>query len=418
MFRFLLPLLALTLLMDCNSEKTKASPASAPPLLKTGFWRAVLASPGGELAFSLKIENDGDGYRATVHNGDERLLLDRAQIDSNGEILLSIDHYESEFQAKLNESGTEMLGEWTKVSGADKLSRLPFHATFGQTERYPATSPEEPVDLAGRWAVSFDNNEGEPQPAVAEFQQSGNRLLGTFLTPTGDYRYLEGVVDGNQMVLSCFDGGHAFLFKAVLGEENHLQGDFWSRDTWHETWSAVRDETAVLEDPFHLTALKDDLTTFRFSFPDLEGNLVNQDDPRLQNRVRVISIFGSWCPNCNDEAPFLQELYEDYRERGLAVIGLAFEMTGDTERDIRVIKRFQKRHGLTYPILLAGGSTNKAQAARTLPDLNHVLAFPTTIFIDRQGKVAAIHTGFAGPGTGIHYQNLKRTVREKIESLL
>ncbi len=418
MFRFSLAMLVLLSIMGCKSDHPPATESAAPPALQTGWWRAVLTSPGGELAFMLKIENEGSGFRATVQNGEEMLPLDRVEIDAHGEVVMSIDHYESTFRAALDEGGAVMRGEWTKVTGSDKLSRLPFRASLDQKQRYTPSSAQAPENLAGRWAVTFDNNDGEPQPAVAEFEQEGHRLRGTFLTPTGDYRYLEGMVDGREMVLSCFDGGHAFLFKARLTEENGLRGDFWSRDSWHETWSATRDENADLEDPFGLTSLKEGLSAFRFNFPDLEGKPVSQDDPSLQNKVRIVTIFGSWCPNCNDEAPFLQQLYEDYNERGLEVIGLAFEMTGDAQRDIRVLKRFQRRHGLTYPILLAGGSTSKAKAAEALPDLTHVLAYPTTIFIDRQGKVAAIHTGFSGPGTGIHYENLQRTIRQKIETLL
>ncbi len=408
--------MALLTVLACGRGVESPETAAAVEL-RTGVWRAVLQSPGGELPFRLEIGRDGDGYVASAHNGAETLALDRVEISGEGVVTLALDHYESVFTARLEEDGTRMAGEWTKTTGPDKQARLPFFADHGQTHRFALESAGAPADIGGRWAVTFAN-EGEPEPAVAEFRQDGDRLLGTFLTPTGDYRFLEGGVAGDTLFLSCFDGGHAFLFRATLGADGTLTGDFWSRDSWHDTWTAVRDEDAALDDAYAMNKLTNDERLFRFSFPNLAGEVIDQDHPSLAGKVRLLTIFGSWCPNCNDEAPLLQELYDAYRDRGLVVVGLAFEMTEDAARSRKVLKRFQKRHGLDYPILLAGGSTSKTQAGEALPDIDRVIAYPTSILIGRDGKVEAIHTGFTGPGTGDRYGKLKEKYRARIEALL
>ncbi len=412
MKKLLLLLGLVGMIQACNTgEKPK------PFELKSGLWRVVMHSPGGELPFTLKVDRADGVLRATAHNDDETLAFDTVWVDDQGQVSFSIDHYESTFKGQLNPEGTRIDGTWRKVTGNEKWSQLDFHAEYNNTNRFELKTDQESASFGGRWAVVFAN-EGAPEPAVAIFKQEDARLTGTFLTPTGDYRFLEGGVEGNRLFLSCFDGGHAFLFTADLQEDGSLTGDFWSKDTWHDTWTAHRDEEAALEDAFELTHLKEDAPGFRFQFPDMEGTMVAHDDPSLNGKVRLISIFGSWCPNCNDEAPFLQELYETYADQGFEVLGLAFEMTEDRERNVKILKRFMKKHGLSYRILQAGTSTDKAKAAQTLPDLQHVMSFPTTILIDRNGEVSSIHTGFSGPGTGEAHEALKKTYHEKIQALL
>jgi len=114
--------------------------------------------------------------------------------------------------------------------------------------------------------------------------------------------------------------------------------------------------------------------------------------------VVVLSITGSWCPNCHEESPLLQSYYERYREQGLEVVALAFEYTGDPVRDTDQLRIFARRHQLTYPILLAG-TTEEGEIARKLPQLVNFGAYPTTIFVGRDGTVKRIHTGFEGRAT-------------------
>ncbi|CAM2008109.1 TlpA disulfide reductase family protein [Acanthopleuribacter pedis] len=414
---------ALLLLAGACSQPQSNEPAPANTettptenmALQTGTWRFEMTSPGGPLPFTVTIlEHDG-GYKAGAHNDTEVLPFDTVTVSGN-QVTLSIDHYESQFTGTLDETGTEISGEWTKLVDHTRTAKLPFTANHGDAMRFVPNN-KAGSNVAGTWAVAF-TQDGEPSgEAVADFRQTDQKVTGTFRTPTGDYRFLEGLMDGNQLKLSCYDGGHAFLFHAELGEDGTLSGEFWSSDKWYERWTAKRDADATLPEATNQNRITNDEGLFRFSFPNLNGETVSHDDAALQGKVRLVSIFGSWCPNCNDEAPLLQQLKQDYSKKGLAVIGLAFEATGDTARDTRALKRFAKRHKLDYPILLAG-TKDKAGAGKMLPDLDSVLAYPTSLLINREGKVVRIHTGFNGPGTGVHHEKLVKDLRREIEKLL
>ncbi len=416
----LLPYLAAFLIcLACSPAPTTIEAPSATDL--AGVWRGVLESPGGELPFALEVVQRSEGLAAVVSNGEERAPVSSVTMAGRS-VRFAFAGYDAVLEAELDGAGATMSGTWSKLK-PEGYSRLPFRAAKGQAHRFgpdpePEGSETPPVDFSGIWAVTFRDSDGE-DPARGEFRQDGNRVLGTFLTPTGDYRYLDGRADGPRLRLSTFDGAHAFLFDARLGEDGTLAGDFWSRDSYHATWIARRipSEETVLPDAWSLVGLTNDEGRFRFSFPDLEGQPLSLEDPRFAGKVVLVNLFGTWCPNCNDKAPLLGEWYRGYRDRGLEIVGLAYEYTGDSVRDGRQVRRFAERHGIDYPLLLAGLS-DKAQAAATLADLDRVVAFPTTVFIGRDGRVRRIHSGFSGPGTGEHYLRLKAELEATIEELL
>ena len=387
-----------------------------------GPWRGVLQSPGGELPFGIVVERLGDGLSGYVVNGSEEVPFSDVTLE-DGVVRLVYAWYDSRIEAELFDG--RMVGLWTKTAAEGKISSLPFEATRSLEARFlpVGESGLEPGDasvtsIAGAWDVVFADEDGS-EPARGELHQDGARVSGTFLTPTGDYRFLEGSYEEGLLRLSTFDGGHAFLFHARAGADGDLVGDFWSRDTYHATWSAERgDELETpLPDAWELVGLTNDEGRFAFDFPDLDGERLRSDDPRFDGKVVLVNIFGSWCPNCNDKAPLLSEWARTYRDLGLEVVGLAYEFTGDPERDRQMVRRFGVRHRIDYPLLVAGVS-DKAKAAETLPDLTSVVAYPTTVFIDRTGRVRKIHSGFSGPGTGLHYDRLIAEMTATIEALL
>ncbi|MFQ5720409.1 MAG: TlpA disulfide reductase family protein, partial [Acidobacteriota bacterium] len=373
-------------------------------------------------------------------NGEEKVPF--TTVDSvEDHFVLRLDGYDSEIVARLDAATGELRGEWSKTIPEGR-SRLPFVARRGQSFRFepPAGSedagghrpqaaaaigrtrtpaPEDPDPLSGAWDAVFTDEDGT-EPARAEFSLDGTHLTGTFLTPTGDYRFLDGDFIDARLRLSAFDGGHVFLFHARLAEDGSLAGDFWSRDRYHATWTARRaaaDDPAALADPAAAVNLVDGARTLRFDFPDLDGHRVASTDPRFAGKVVLVVLFGSWCPNCNDEAPALARWDRIYRDRGLAIVGLAYEFTGDVERDRTFVRKYARRHGIRFPLLLAGVSDKEA-AGKTLPDLSRVAAYPTTIFIGRDGTVRHIHSGFAGPATGEHHTRLLARLQGWIEELL
>lgn len=420
-----LSLLLLTLACGPAAEPAAEETAALDPGALVGEWRAVLSSPGGELPFGLLIERgDGDTLTASALNGPEAAPFSGVTIDG-GKVRLEFSWYDSRIEAELDATGDRMSGLWTKTI-PDGISSLPFAATRGATPRFlPAAQAGVALGdaaaapkLSGVWEALFVDEDGS-EPARGELAQEGARVDGTFLTPTGDYRFLQGTYEDGLLRLSTFDGAHAFLFQARARDDGSLEGDFWSRETYHATWTATPGDPAEnnVPDAWELVGLNNDDGRLEFSFPDLEGQPVALSDERFAGKVVLVNIFGSWCPNCNDEAPLLAEWARSYRERGLEVVGLAYEFSGDPERDRQMVRRFGERYDIDYPLLVAGISDKKA-AAETLPDLTSVVAYPTTVFVDRTGHVRKIHSGFSGPGTGEHYDELVAEMEGLIDELL
>lgn len=421
-------IVASLLLSSCGGTGSSSGDSVVPAAELVGDWRAVLASPGGDLPFTLQIGRDASGdLYATAVNGAEEAPFSSVTLEGD-RVVLDIDWYDSTIEARLSGEARRLDGQWRKTV-PEGVSSLAFSAVKDERRRFlPAVNTSEVSAAApavpsvdGSWAVVFTDDEGT-QKALGELHQTGDRITGTFLTPTGDYRFLEGEYRYGLLRLSTFDGAHAFLFEARARADGTLAGDFWSRDNYHATWTARRLETernaaSVLPDPYDLVHLTDRGRRFDFRFPDLDGRPVSLSDERFRGKVVLVNIFGSWCPNCNDEAALLAEWYRRYHDRGLEVVGLAFEHAGDPERDARVVRRYARRHGIDYPLLLAGTS-DKIGAAETLRHLDRVVAYPTTVFIGRDGEVRRIHSGFAGPGTGEHHERLVRELEALIESLL
>lgn len=381
----------------------------------SGEWRAALTSPGGDLPFGLRLTGTGRQLRAVAVNGSEQAPF--STVEQRGDRLtLRIDWYDSRIDAQVNPAGDRMTGVWTRTEPGGPR-RMPFLAVRGPLPRFARQETPKGNRLArlacqavpsvsGEWAAEFSDAAGT-SPAQGELVEEGERVTGTFLTPTGDYRYLEGSYENGLLRLSTFDGAHAFLFSAEAQGDGTLQGDFWSRGTYHATWKARRVAAGqpVLPDAWAQVGLTNREGRFGFHFPDLDGHDVASTDPRFAGKVVLVNVFGSWCPNCNDEAPLLADWYRRYHDRGLEIVGLAYEYTGDPARDALFVRKYAARHGITYPLLLAGTADKKA-AAQTLPDLTAILAFPTSIFLGRDGRVRKIYSGYAGPGTGRHHQEL------------
>ena len=388
-------------------------PRESTVALRAGAWRAWLDTPGGELPFRLEVADLGGSWKAWIGNAEERLAIDEVRIEGP-EIVFDIAHYDATIRATWSEDGELMTGTWTKQKPEGRVDQLPFQAKLNYGSRFPG-GLDPTTDVSGRWRVDFD---GDAFPAVALFDQRANHeVTGTFLTALGDYRYIDGSNQGNDLALSTFDGAHAFLFHATLQPDGSLRGDFWSGGLWHQTWTAVRDDDIALPDPMTLSHAQENPDWSALSFPDLDGVPRTLADPQFAGQARIIQIMGTWCPNCNDETVFLTELQRDYGQLGLSIVSLAFEHTGDFERDARIVRRYKQHHGASWPFLIAGLS-DKADASDKLPILERVIAFPTTLFVDKEGHVRAVHTGFTGPVLPVEYTALKSEFIRIVAELL
>ncbi|MCF8257872.1 MAG: TlpA family protein disulfide reductase [Flavobacteriales bacterium] len=362
-----------------------------------GPWLFELTIGGQTLPFHVRIEDDSTLTVFSVNNGAEHIRAEKLTMRGDS-LFVQLPVFNTSIEAHLL-SDSVLTGEFVDHSRQGDY-RIPLHGQKGLLQRFNDQIPARD-DISGRWAVGFSPGTVNAYPAIGEFHQEGNDLTGTFLTTTGDFRFLEGSVSGDSMFLSSFDGAHALLFKARVSGDS-ISGQFWSGIHWQEPWKGVRDKDVHLPDPEFLTSLRPGYSKMEFSFPDLQGQLVSLTDARFVGKVVIVQLMGSWCPNCLDETRYLMDIHSRLGHKGLEIVALGFERGRDDDERMANLRRLKDHLPLPYTVLLAG-SASKDDAAEKLPMLSHVLAFPTTVFIDRRGRVRRIHTGFSGPGTGEHY---------------
>jgi len=247
-------------------------------------------------------------------------------------------------------------------------------------------------------------------------RQSGAEVSAAILRVDGDTGTLTGTYRNGKFVLSHFSGARPALLEITPGADNTLQVVQNGRNEM----TAVRSDEAKAKglpqpaDPSRHTVMRDPTEPLHFRFPDLNGNIVSDTDARFRNKVVILAIGGSWCPNCHDEAPFLVELYKRYHDRGLEIVGLSFE-DADQLNDPARLRAFVRKYGIQYPVLLCG-ETSELNAK--IPQAVNLNAWPTTFFIGRDGRVRSVHAGFAARASGEFHEELRRDVSKLIEKLL
>ncbi len=382
------------------------------PSLSEGIWRGTMEVQDGELLpFNFSIGNGSEGYSMEIYNADEVLSIDEIIIN-NDSLIIKMPVFEGYISGRFTNNSIE--GNFIKES-LDRV--VPFTANFNDSIRFVPSRPAA-INVTGNWEAVFSKGTEDAYVAKGIFKQDGEKVTGTIRTTTGDYRYLEGVVDGDSLKLSTFDGTHVFLFLARIND-GIMNGTFYSGNHFQEPFEAVPNESYELPDATTLTYLNKGYEKINFSFPDINGNLISLEDPQFQDKVVIIQIMGTWCPNCLDESKFLVEYLKENSHDDLEVIALAFEYAKTEEAAFKGINRLKNRLGISYPILLAQyGSSDKKTANEKLPMLNHILSYPTTIFIDKESEVRRIHTGFNGPATGEKYIEFKQDFKEFVNSLI
>ncbi|WP_238395775.1 peroxiredoxin family protein [Pontibacter pudoricolor] len=396
---------------SCNQNKMDAENQT----IKPGTWRVALQHTGGvEIPFIMEAETRNDSTLLYLVNGEERILVD--EITTMGDsVKIRLHIFDADLIAKVDDG--KMAGRFVRNDLSYPYS-VPFTAEHGNTSRFKGSPAAANYNYDGKWEVVFTDTTGNSYKAVGVFEQDNNKVTGTFLTETGDYRYLDGQVDGDKLNLSTFDGNHAYLFTATPEDENTLKGNFYSGMNYTETWTAKRNANAALADANTLTFLKPGYEKLDFTFPDIDGSgNISLSDDKYKGKVMIVQLLGSWCPNCMDETKFLAPYYDKNKDRGLEIIGLGFERSPEFEKAAPRLQKMKDRMNVNYDLAVAGISDKEA-AAKALPALNHVLSFPTTIYIGRDGKVRKIHTGFSGPGTGKYYEDWVADFNKTMDQLL
>lgn len=362
--------------------------------LPVGIWHAEVQTIIGPLPFELEINKNLETF---VINGSERLKLDTTFI-RNDSLVILMEIFEAEIVTAFD--GGNMTGSYTKKLGDLSEVGAVFNAKKGTHSRFESAPTTH--NVTGKWEVTFVEDSTSSYPAIGIFEQKDDKVSGTFLTEMGDYRYLEGNMVGDSLMLSCFDGTHVFLFKALVIGDKMTGGRFSYSLDYFETWTATKNENATLGNPEELTFLRNGFDKIAFDFSNTKGETVSFPSAETDGKVVILQVLGSWCPNCMDETKFLTKWYEKQDKEKVKVIGLTFEKSLDPTYAYPKIDKMVSRFNVNYPVLLAG-LNDKDEALKSLPMLNAIISFPTTIFIDKKGNVRKIHTGFSGPGTGIYY---------------
>jgi thiol-disulfide isomerase/thioredoxin len=383
-----------------------------------GIWKAQLhRADGHNIVFNFELRREEGKNTWYILNASERMRVDNITVAGDS-LLVQMPFFESQFRLK-PVTPHQITGLWIRSTSKGQI-QMPFTAELGDGTRFDVKQAAA-YTITGRWAAYFRQSPAAVaiDTTVGEFEQKGNILSGSILTSTGDYRYLGGVVSGDTLKLSTFDGVHAYLFTAKINNNHTISGgDFYSGPVAHENWTAQKDANATLPNDAAMY-LKPGEGKLNFRFPDLNNHMVSINDARFKNKVVVIQIMGSWCPNCMDETAFLSEFYQKNKHRGVEIVGLAYEYSTDFERSRKSLMKFKERFNVQYPILVTGVTVmDERKTEKTLPQLTPIKSFPSTIFLDKTGKVAKLEAGFTGPGTGYHYEEMKKEFNETIDRLL
>lgn len=373
----------------------------------------------GELPFNFQVTYlDDTRFYIEIFNGSERIRLDSVQYgrdrtQARDTMNVWFPEYATYLHAQIR--GGVMVGEW--VVTTKENYRIPFYAHSGRGYRFTDMNIKPLRDISGNWAALFgvEKEAKEQEKAVAEFRQKGNHLEGTFRTETGDYRYLEGTVQGRKFWLSCFDGAHAFLFSGSV-QGDSLQGEFRSGHKYQTLWTGWKDPAFELGPADSMTQVKPD-AKIAFSVKTPTGQDLRFPSAAFDQKIKIFTVMGTWCPNCRDEQIFLRDFLKENPElaKEISVVGFSFERIKDPAQANAHLLTYKQKLGIPFELVYAG-KADKDEAARFFPALDKVMAFPTMLILDKQNRVRQVHTGFDGPATS-RYASFKADFAKLIQEL-
>lgn len=400
---------SLFLFSSCNHlENTKNIPM--------GWYQFQIHRDDGQLIpFLGEVKDSANTTFFILHNGKHQLATDSILV-MNDSVWIELPYFESAFSFKVqNQQITDAF--WVKRS-ADEQRWMPMTIHLGEKKRF-GRSGNTNKNITGRWETEFVN-EKRKLSAIGELNQEGDVVYGTFLTPYGDYRFLEGIIVDDTLLLSGFDGSYALYFTAVVENDSTLKnGKFYSGNAAAQQWTAFKNEHADFSETESIVNVVQPNMKISFSYPDLEGKLVTNEDDYFKDKAIVLQILGSWCPNCIDETQFLIEQYKKYDARKVAFVGIAFERTDNYEKSLQALAPFKNKIQPPYPILIPPVSVSDPEKEKkVLPQIERISAYPTTIFIGKDRLIKKVHAGFDGPATGKHYENYQLEFAETMRQLL
>lgn len=392
-------ILASLLFGACNSGTQKNN-----DYLRNGKWRGEFTVKDGTIPFIFDIKDT----HLTLINGEEEVVSDSIAYKGDS-IFIPIKAYDTRFEGTF--SGDTLQGVFRKLF-AENDPGIPFKAIHGEAPRFQKEGISQDT-ISGKWDIQF-LTDSTTANNVGIFKQDNSILTGSILTNSGDFRYLEGIIDQNGFKLSAFAGLSPYLIQGTFTDKDNFEGEFITA-RGKQKIVGKRNDKAALANPYSLTQLKKGAKSLGFKLPDLKGNTVSLSDEKFKGKVVVVSILGSWCPNCLDEAAFLAPWYKENKDRGVEIVGLAFERKDDPAYVNKVLSNFIQKYNIGYDVLFAGKIGNDKNV---LPEIDGLKSYPTTFFIDKKGNVRKIHTGFNGPATGLFYEEFKSDFNKIIDELL
>ena len=399
--------------LNVRLKKSSSVSESIDIATLAGNWRGVFhINNETEVPFLFNIKQNGTEWTSDLINGQEHFPTGTIETKSDS-MYIPFPLFDNElvFAVKNN----QLTGYFRRVDL--KGTPIAVVAEKGAKFRFSENGSSPLKDISGRYKVKFINAKtGQDELAVGLFQQKGDKVLATFLRVTGDARYLEGNIQDNTIQLSSFIGSTPVYYKAIVNPEGIINGEVVGF-RGSTPFNAIPDSNAALPDAYKLTYLKEGKHKIQFSFPDANNNLVSTEDPIYVGKPLVITIGGTWCPNCIDEASFLGPWYQKNKSRGIEVISLQYERQTDQAFVKKAFDRFKKQFNISYPLLIAG-IADKQVVVSSLGVLENFISFPTTIFIGKDGEVKKIHTGFSGPATGKNYEEFIAEFNHEVDNLL
>jgi len=395
--------------MVCGCLLAAASGSSAAGI--AGVWDAVVVVNKVEVPFRFEIVQNGNRVEGFFFEGGKKVGSTSGTFE-NGMLRLEYDHLNTTLEATFD--GDRLRG--TYGNRRSRAKPMEFRAER-PGPMAPAATPAPRVE--GNWTMyrtAKDNSKLDVSWRLY-LRQSGSDVSGAILRTSGDSGTLVGRWRDGQLVMSHFAGERPLLFEARVNADGTLAVTLDRQFTYLAARTAEAKSKHIPEPPdlTRFTSMKDPSERFHFTGSTVEGQTVSDRDARFEGKVVVVTIGGSWCPNCHDEAPFLAELYKEFHARGLEVVGLFFE----NDPDLTVVRprvlSFIKRYAVPYPILVPG---TVDQAAAKLPQLENLAVYPTTLVLGRDGRVREVRAGFASAATGEEHVRLKREKRELIKRLL
>jgi thiol-disulfide isomerase/thioredoxin len=379
----------------------------------TGQWQGKIRYEQTDVPFTFEVARDElDNYSITLINGAESITITNTHWEGDS-LIIPMHSFDAEIIAKVSKES--MSGRWVK--NYKNNPGLPFTASFGKA-RFPKSSKKKTkVKLPESLKLTIAPKGGLQYQAISLFQREGNEISGTILTEVGDYRYFEGIIDGDSLKASSFDGAHAFM---LLGR---YSDKFWSGELildngYSEPWVASIDPAFTLADPFiEIDHPDPKIQEPYFDILTAGSEFNSLDKADFIGRVTIIQLLGSWCPNSLDQTQYLTQWYEANNQRHIEILAVFFEMNYSKEYGMQRINDYVALNNIAYPTAL-GGPANKGQAALAFPFINKLEAFPTLMILDKAGRVRYMHSYFLGPATGNYYREFDARFNTIVDQLL